>query len=391
MGLLVSMALSCPCTAQDSRLERIDGVALQGRIQGIDNEFVTLESKEGPIKVPVSEVGVVQFGNNPVETAGKLQLFLVDGSRIYLDALQGKGNEWLAATSMVTFESKLSTKLLRSLLFKKLDESQQEGWNEAINDPSQNDGLVVARPGGEITRVGGSILELKNSQVFFEFDDQRIEMPVERLLGMLWYQADAPRLENAVEIRTVDQSIWRSNDFRFANGRLTLKTVAGVLVGFEASKIADIRYASANVRWISELESLESTVTNSKTWKFKVGAAKNAFLPRFVSAVVGKSLPSDQDLLFSQPGTFSFRMPEGFRRFEARVQRPDTGELRSPVVIQVWQDSEKVFEGEIPSNQEFLDVKATLAAEKRIRLVVTSSGAMNLGTEVQWKQPRLLR
>jgi len=385
------MTFACTAYAQNARLERIDGVVLQGRIQGIDKEFVTLESKDGSIKVPVSEVGVVQFGNDAVETAAKRQLFLTDGSRIYLDALQGKGSEWQPSTSVVSFESKISTKLLRSVLFKKLDEAQQDGWNEALNDPSQNDGLVVARPGGEITRVGGSILELKDSQVFFEFDDQKIEMPIERLLGILWYQADAPRLENAVEIRTIDQSVWRSNDFNFANGRLTLKTVAGELVGIEMSKIADIRYASANVRWVAELESLESTVTNSKPWKFKVGAAKNAFLPRFVSAAPGKSLSSDQDLLFSQPGTYSFRMPEGFRRLEARVQRPDSGDMRSPIGIQIWQDSEKVFEGEIPANQEFLDVKATLVAEKRIRLVVTSSNAMNLGTEVQWKQPRLLR
>jgi beta-galactosidase beta subunit len=84
-------------------------------------------------------------------------------------------------------------------------------------------------------------------------------------------------------------------------------------------------------------------------------------------------------------------MPEGFRRLESRVQRSENGTVQSKLTIQVWQDSEKVTETALEVNQDYVDIKAILKPEKKIRLVVTSSDPMNLGTEIQWKQPRLLR
>jgi hypothetical protein len=157
--------------------------------------------------------------------------------------------------------------------------------------------------------------------------------------------------------------------------------------------VVDIRFSASNLRWLAEAEKIESFEEKPSNWKFSIDAAKQAFAPRFVSESRsgGGQAASDLDLLFSSPGTYSFRMPEGFKRLESRIQRSESGNIQSKLIIQVWQDSEKVTESVLEANQDHIDIKAILKPEKKIRLVVTSSDPMYLGTEIQWKQPRLLR
>ena len=365
-GTSVSFAI------ENVQVQMIGGTVHSGSLTSIDEQNIFLQSATGAKQLPISDTNVLTFtGSEPKEAAPSLELTLLDGSRLRGNGFRGKGNEWQLESQFLQTSS-IPPKIIRSLTFKPLAEKQLAGWNDALSDPSQNDGLIVTRPSGEITRVGGTILEIKNGQVSFEFDDQKLEMPSEKLLGLVWFQPNADRKSPAIEVRTVDQSLFQA---------VSLKGVV------------DIRFSASNLRWLAEAEKIESFEEKPSNWKFSIDLAKQAFAPRFVSESrsSGGQAASDLDLLFSSPGTYSFRMPEGFRRLESRVQRSESGNVQSKLVIQVWQDSEKVSESILEANQDHIDIKASLKPEKKIRLVVTSSDPMYLGTEIQWKQPRLLR
>jgi hypothetical protein len=344
-------------------------------------------------QLPLADTNLLTFATTkPLETVPPLELTLVDGTRLRGIGCRGKGNEWQIESAFFQTTA-IQPKFIRSLTFRPLSEKQLPGWNEAVADPGQNDGLVVTRPSGEITRVGGTILEIKNGQVTFEFDDQKLEMPSEKLLGLLWFQPNADRRSPAIEIKTVDQSQLQAASLKVNNGQLECVSPLGVVSTVPLKSVMEIRFSASNLRWLAEAEKIESFEERSSNWKFSLEIAKQAFAPRFISEMRNslENSASDKDLLFSRLGTYAFRMPEGFSRLESRIQRCEGGTVQSKLTIQVWQDSEKVVETFLDVNQDFVDIKATLAPEKKIRLVVTSSEPVYSGTEIQWKQPRLLR
>ena len=386
-GTSVSFAI------ENVQVQMIGGTVHSGSLTSIDEQNIFLQSATGAKQLPISDTNVLTFtGSEPKEAAPSLELTLLDGSRLRGNGFRGKGNEWQLESQFLQ-TSPIPPKIIRSLTFKPLAEKQLAGWNDALSDPSQNDGLIVTRPSGEITRVGGTILEIKNGQVSFEFDDQKLEMPSEKLLGLVWFQPNADRKSPAIEVRTVDQSLFQAVSLKVNDGNLECLSASGLVSKVSLKGVVDIRFSASNLRWLAEAEKIESFEEKPSNWKFSIDLAKQAFAPRFVSESrsSGGQAASDLDLLFSSPGTYSFRMPDGFRRLESRVQRSESGNVQSKLVIQVWQDSEKVSESILEANQDHIDIKASLKPEKKIRLVVTSSDPMYLGTEIQWKQPRLLR
>jgi hypothetical protein len=398
LSAVITTTLLALCASQSFaidtvQVQMIGGTIHNGTLAGIDEQNIRLESSSGAKQLPIADINLLTFtASRLIDAVPPLELTLLDGSRLRGNSFRGKGNEWqLESRSYQT--SSIPPKNIRSLTFKPLAEKQLAGWNDAVSDPSQNDGLVVTRPNGEITRVGGTILEIKNGQVSFEFDDQKLEMSSEKLLGLLWFQPNADRKIPAIEVRTIDQSFFQAVSIKVNSGQLECMSAAGLVATVPLQGVMDIRFSASNLRWLAETEKIESFEEKPTNWKFSVDIAKQAFAPRFISESPSARdpSPSDQDLLFSSPGTYSFRMPEGFRRLESRVQRSENGTVQSKLTIQVWQDSEKVTETALEVNQDYVDIKAILKPEKKIRLVVTSSDPMNLGTEIQWKQPRLLR
>jgi hypothetical protein len=96
-------------------------------------------------------------------------------------------------------------------------------------------------------------------------------------------------------------------------------------------------------------------------------------------------------LRFPTPGSYAFRVPDGFQRFQSTLERRDRGTQRSELSVEVWQDDERVFEKALSANDESLDVNVALKSGKRVRLVISSASDLKVGTEVVWMQPRLMR
>jgi hypothetical protein len=288
----------------------------------------------------------------------------------------------------------LPTKSLGWVRFRPLDESTQlNTWNELIGESTQTDALILVRPNKELARVGGTIIEAKESQIGFEFDDQKLEMPIEKILGLVWFQAESSRVRASVDVRLRDQSIWKAKRLERVDNELKLESDSVPQVSIPIDQISEIQFGTSNIRWVVELERIEALQQTPSNWKYSVDISKSAFAPGFVSSKAhGKTATeSEQDLLFITPGSYVFRMPEGFSKFEARIERPELAEFRTELTIEIWQESTKVLSTVLAHDADFLDVKANLAPEKKVKLSVVSSVQSTLGTEVKWKQPRVLR
>jgi hypothetical protein len=116
--------------------------------------------------------------------------------------------------------------------------------------------------------------------------------------------------------------------------------------------------------------------------------------PRFVSEQ--GTLPSDvsskeKDLYFPGPGRFTFRVPEGFQSFQSQVVRTDDGSQRTNLTIEIWQDDNRLSQQSLPYDVDSVDVNLPVPSGKKVQLRVACNSKLMVGTEVQWKQPRLKR
>lgn len=98
-----------------------------------------------------------------------------------------------------------------------------------------------------------------------------------------------------------------------------------------------------------------------------------------------------KDLRFPSPGSYSFRVPDGFQRFQSTLERRDRGAHRSELRVEVWQDDARVWEKAISIDEESLEVDIALQPGKRVRLVIASASELKVGTDVVWLRPRLMR
>ncbi|MCU0721123.1 MAG: hypothetical protein MUC83_15540, partial [Pirellula sp.] len=376
----------------DARLISVGASEVVAEVAG--QREVLSNSAISSVRFLETQGGTVADGQAASE---KRLLELIDGSRLYGSSFTGKGNSWLFESEMFGKVS-LPTGSLRYVLFTPLtDDSQKTAWEEALSDNSNNDALIVARTTGELVRVGGTIREAKADQIHFDFDDQNLEMPLERLKGISLFQTAKMSRGPALEVQLRNQSSLQCESIVFSDSGFTLSFGSGAEIKVPAGNVSVIQFAAANMRWVAELPPIEASLQSSIPWDFSLNASKTALLPRYVKHRSNNDsrrtmLPvTEQNLLFASPGSYVFRVPDGFQSLQATVERPELTRYRSELLIEVWQEDEKLFSKVLADTQDSLVVKVNVVPEKKTKLSVSANGQSNLGTEVQWKQVRVLR
>jgi hypothetical protein len=369
-------------------------VEVAGKSEAISNNAIS--SLRFPV-VKEEPVPGVDSGISGSAGSEKRLLELSDGSKLYGRQFTGKGNSWVFE-SEVFGEVSLQTSSLRSLLLTPLiDEAQKSAWEESLSESGSSDALIVVRATGELVRVGGTIREAKSGQINFDFDDQNLEMPLERLKGMTWFQTAKVSGGPSVEVQLRNRSSLQCKSITLSDTVFAFSIGSGVELKVPVDGVSIIQFAAANIRWVAELPTVETSLQTPVPWEFALVDSKTALLPRFIKhratndSKNGTLPAADQNLLFASPGSYIFRVPDGFSTLQATVERPELASYRSELIIEVWQEDEKLFSQVLADTDDSLEVKVNVAPEKKTRLSVSAKGPSNLGTEVQWKQVRVLR
>lgn len=380
-----------PSHAQDSakttvKVQRLDGPELDGDLVSATQEGVELTVGSERLTLAGNGLSRVEFPNR-VGSGGvqPLLLGLVDGSKLVGAKISGKEQGWQVADSAGGMLA-VGPGSVRYLQVRPLAGELKKSFDAAILEPATSDSLLVVRPGDSLDRVNGLIKEIKDAKVLFDLDGDVVEVSFEKLAGMVWFRKLNDRVKPKVAVNTTDGGTVYPDTFRMVGDRFELQGSAGSL-SIPALRIASLDYGSANLRWLSEVDALDSRSENRMDWKFESKSIGKALAPHFESKGTGFGM----DLLFPMPGSYTFRVPDGFTRFQTRLVRDDRGEQRSELMVEVWQDDAKVLDKRLASTEETLDLDLPLTAGKKIRLAVRSKSRLMVGTEVRCQQPRLAR
>ncbi len=377
----------------DVSISLLDGSSISGTFLSADSARANIQTKSGPIEKLSGDIGRINFSNRMMPQSPPVELFLLDGSKVFGNKLSGKSSGWLLA-DVGGNEIAIPAKSLKAAKLKPIAKELAAAWQTAIVETKTADAVIVARPGNTFDRINGVIVQVQEASIAFDLDGQQIDIPIEKLAGLVWFQRDLERVKPTIEVSLTDHSIWLAESLTVKAEILELKTMLGQSVTIPLSKVVSIDYSTANIRWLCDVESLEAIAEKAIEFKSPIASLDRALAPRFVvngRAPLPTSTAADKDLYFPSPGHYMFRVPSGFASFQCRVERTDEGSQRTDLVLEVWQDDQKVSEHPLAHNADFTDVSLALKPEKKTKLAVVCKSKLMIGTEVTWKQPRLKR
>ena len=376
-----------------AKIALFSGDTLQGKLLSADANKVTLQTANGSTENSASDIRLLSINNKPVSPKPPVEVTMLDGSKAYADKLFGKSSGYQLQYSGGE-EIAIPSKVIQAARLKAIPSELEQPWLNAIKETKDADSVIVARPGNQLDRINGIIVEVREADVVFELDGQQINIPIAKLLGLVWFQRGLDRVKPFVEITTTDHSIWLAESFEWNRDKMELQTSVGMKVSLPIAKLMGINYGSANIRWLSELETIEAVADKQIEFKTPVPSLELAMAPRFVVSTKGlltTAQAADKDLYFPSPGRFVFRVPEGFSSLQGSVQRTDQGNVRSDLIIEVWQEESRLAQVPLATDQDSIEINVNVPAGKKIKLAVVCVSKLMIGTEVQWKQPRLKR
>ncbi len=372
----------------------LNGTPVLGLLVSADSDKVIIQTKAGVIEKSARDIGQVSFGNKMEAQTPPVELFMLDGSKAFGNRLTGKSSSGWRLKDLLGNEVAISSKSLKAVRLKAIAPELVKTWQSAILETKNADAVIVLRSGNSLDRINGVILQVQEESITFDLDGQQIDIPIEKLVGLVWFQRDQERVKPTIEVSATDHSVWMAESLTMKSNVLELRTSLGQSVSIPLVQISRINYSTANIRWLADVESLEAVAERQIEFKTPIASVDKAFAPRFVVnglAPLSTSLAADKDLYFPSPGYYLFRVPEGFSSLQCRVERTDDGSQRTDITIEVWQDDQKISEQPLSFNVDFADLAIPLKSEKKTKLAVICKSKLMIGTEITWKQPRLKR
>jgi len=372
----------------------LNGTPVLGLLVSADSDKVIIQTKAGVIEKSASDIGQVSFGNKMEAQTPPVELFMLDGSKAFGSRLTGQSSSGWRLKDLLGNEVAISSKSLKAVRLKAIAPELVKTWQSAILETKNADAVILLRSGNSLDRINGVILQVQEESITFDLDGQQIDIPIEKLVGLVWFQRDQERVKPTIEVSATDHSVWMAESLTMKSNVLELRTSLGQSVSIPLVQISRINYSTANIRWLADVESLEAVAERQIEFKTPIASVDKAFAPRFVVnglAPLSTSLAADKDLYFPSPGYYLFRVPEGFSSLQCRVERTDDGSQRTDITIEVWQDDQKISEQPLSFNVDFADLAIPLKSEKKTKLAVICKSKLMIGTEITWKQPRLKR
>ena len=309
-------------------------------------------------------------------------------------------------------------------------------WSEIVEADAPGD-LIVVRRGEAIDFIEGILHDITPERVHFELDGDRLPVKREKLEGVVYAHAPGAGAEpggragqpagraaadggaGSVANKVAGAAVGNSDDAvavvadaagsRFVAARLawqagqqggTLQcaTPGGLEVQLALSEIVSIDFSQGKVVYLSDLDWLP----NESRWTpyFELDPLPDSLRAYFAprrdrgfdaprlhvggrAYARGLSLQSRTELVY--------RLPEGFRRFEAIVGIDDAHGESGHVQLLIEGDGQLLYSAEIRGGEAPVPLKLNIDGVRRLRIVVDFAGDLDVADCLDLCEARLLK
>lgn len=412
--LLAAVSVARASAADNVSVQLLRGETLTGELVAVSAEKITIALGGNEQTLPAPEVLAVEFAQ-PKEEAEKPRIWieLLDGSRLNAASVAlaaGKATIELPGGDRLT---DVSPRAIRAIRLNNPDDPQvADAWSEILAAKRSGDVLVLRKTatrtveeGGQsksvttvtLDELEGSVLQITDAAVKFDFDGDKVDVKREKLEGIIFFQPVKRELP-AASLRLIDiaGSEWRLRTLDLKAGQLTASTPAGVNLELPLARVKRLDFSAGNVAMLAQLPMEASESTSALLPKGLSPAALDWFEP-----VAGKRpgrltkgpAPSTSAVALTGKSLATYRTPEGFQWFRAGLVLAGKQGTGSDVEVLILGDGKPLAKQQLLATAERKPVliEVDIKGVRRVTLQTVPLSGQGLGALVDFQDARFTK
>ncbi|WP_182867241.1 NPCBM/NEW2 domain-containing protein [Rhodopirellula sp. JC639] len=381
--VLFAAPFSSTCRAAVVRIELTSGDTVRGHFAGVAGTAVRLQvdGESARRTVPVDQIVSLQVADARESSGGPAtSVTLVDGTSIV-------ARDVAMDDAMVTLqpprqaELRLPINQLQSIRFRPGAPATDPQWLGLVDKPSRSDRMVIRRGNDQLDPIEGVVVGLDAEKLLFELDGDPIEAPRDRLEGVFFRTTPVPESSAAVKITGIDGSTF----------------LAARLEPSEATDAVEI-LLPGQVRHAIPLERIKRITWASGQILLAQTPAASTRMSPYLATKLPAELTTDwfgpaslgEDLVMVAGGAAEYRVEPGFQTLAGSVGRDKLVTAGGNVIVRVVVDDNVQWEQTL-TESESKGFRIPIAGARRVRLEVTAGTDGDVGDQIRFLKPRLMK
>ena len=414
LSFIAAIGLSIAVLGADAKIKSLDGQTTEGSLTAVSAEKVSIQTASDVKELPTAEVLSIDLGRGKPTEKPSIWVDLLDGSKLLATSYTTKGGK--ATIELVGGQSiEAATRAVASVRFRQQDPELARQWKEIAGGEFSGDLLVTRKqseaneePGEETTpaasfldQLDGVVQDVGPETTQFQYDGETIPVKRERIEGIIYYHPTRREFEQPV-CRVVDAggSVWLLRSVELKDNVLKIATLAGIAIDLPLSFVARIDFSVGNLVLLHELEpdgiatesqpSLEPAALGGKFSRiFRLTTSPPPGAGQF--RIAGK--PYDSGLSLHSPVSLVYRVPDGFRRFQAVAGVDDSHLIPGQFVLRILGDGKELVRHEFGGSlaRGPIPIDLDISGMRRITIELDPASDQDIGDQLNLCEARLTK
>jgi hypothetical protein len=401
-AILLTLSLCLANVIVDA--ETVEGESYHGEVASWSDSALVIRDGEQRHELATDRLQRIR-GAREVALPVRPNAFIAfhDGTQLSVTAVQSDGDQATLKTSWGTVTCPLRE--IHTIRWNPGEDERDDSWQAMLRNELTGDALIVRRDADHLDFLEGTVQSISEAAVRFEFDGQDLDLPLERLAGVIFFRSpDRTDGGARFQVNLRDQSVWQGTDISVSGGHLVVRTVGGVKLSAPLTEMTEVTFAPQSLIYVSDLQPeqllmeplLQPTRATQKVLDF-------LYRPRMNEAFAAKPLqlqfPDDvqptvytKGLAIHSRTHLIYRLEEPFREVRGVVGwDPDFRRNGGTVQLLLRVGGETIFDAVWKPDDPPVEIALPLNEAKRLELIVDYADGSDVGDHLNLCNLRLIK
>lgn len=391
--------------AVDVEVSTLGGGKMAGKLVQLQADNLTVEAADGAKTIELrTVVGINVAGPAPEASPLPVRVELIDGSAILSESYSAKGGR--ATLKVGGADLELRTRLIRAVRFRPAQEAVDALWQAQLEAKAEGDLIVIRKTSKTATdaassvvldRQAGVIHEVTDATVQLELDGDKIPVKRERLEGLLYFHPSERELPDPLcVVEEHSGTRWQLKSIKIADDVGQFETTGGLSVSVPLPRIKRLDFSKGNVLQLSEVDPESVEWAPFFLSKAAVQSLTKLYQPRRDRSFDGGPLQLgnqsyEKGLAVHSRTQMVFRVPKGFRRFQALVGIDDRVREAGHVKLVVQADGKTLFDEPVTGKDKPRELDLDIAGCRRLTILVDFGEELDIADHLNLCNARITK
>ena len=380
--------------------ELSDGQSWEGELQQLTNDQVILQVKGVDRRLAPAEIRKLTFDAEAAPASTGPLVATIGGSQFRVKQQVRLGRDeasfYLETGGTMTTSMEALSWIRNVPRTKELDEQ----WKEITDSVAKEDFLVINRQ-GNLDYLAGVIMGLDASTLAFEYSGNKLDVPLDRVAGIVFAKRGPKPGGVRAMVRTVDGSVWQLHGLTLDNDEFRLAGISGIVARLPVAQLNSIEFFRPGMVYLADLQPdvfvyrpfVSSSATEPSLQKLAEPRLDESFQGGLlqVKTETGSLREFRRGVALKSRSELTYRLANQYQRFRATVGIDPEASALGNVELKLLADEEEVFSRSVKQSEPAFDVDVSLSGVKRMKIVVDFGKHLDIGDRLHLGDARFIK